>query len=390
MQAPNTDVPFTFLCSLFREVAQVENRPAKHAHPKGKQGESLALQIFKRWLTALHSKFGPLPSHSTAAILRLMFPEEDAKRRYMMQESRLIQKLSQCYGVDPSRFNEWDKFEGSGCLGDEIRVVLEKSNSRAPDYIGPLSILQVDRLLTELASLCAFSDGSIRSAKSSRTQTDIIRDLYRDMSPEDASYLTQIILRDLRPLLYPLPSMHPTAALIHFNTRAVSKLNKVEVLRAWDFSMLKAYRVQADFDRAAGGLASEPELGVVIQIPKSQKGQSCKHSLDFFRSCRRVWAETKYDGERAQIHVTMQSGQPRIKIFSKSKRDSTLDRKGVHDVIVQALGDKVRENVILDAEMVAFNGDCNFGESVILSTQLRKVFATIGPNRVVKSVLKDP
>lgn len=178
------------------------------------------------------------------------------------------------------------------------------------------------------------------------------------MSPEDASYLTQIILRDLRPLLYPLAETDSTAALTHYNTRAVTKLSKVEVMRAWDPSILRAYRVQADFDRAAEGLAFEPEFGVVIDVPKSQKGQGCRHSLDFLRSSRRVWAENKYDGERAQIHVMGRE----IKIFSKSKRDSTLDRKGIHDVIFQALGDNFTGSAILDAEMVAFDGDRVDGE----------------------------
>lgn len=44
-----------------------------------------------------------------------------------------------------------------------------------------------------------------------------------------------------------------------------------------------------------------------------------------------MWVETKYDGERAQIHVWFdEDGSPRIRIFSKSGRDSTLDRAGIH------------------------------------------------------------
>lgn len=48
-------------------------------------------------------------------------------------------------------------------------------------------------------------------------------------------------------------------------------------------------------------------------------------------SCDKIWAETKYDGERAQIHVKYdQTGEISIMIFSKSKRDSTMDRIAVH------------------------------------------------------------
>jgi len=108
-----------------------------------------------------------------------------------------------------------------------------------------------------------------------------------------------------------------------------------------------------------------------VQIPKSEKGQGCVHALEFLRGSSKVWAETKYDGERAQIHVEIRPDgtSSHITIFSKSKRDSTNDRNGVHTLIRSALGldgtcqrrrsgsYKVTQNVILDAEMVAFRGN---------------------------------
>jgi DNA ligase 4 len=103
------------------------------------------------------------------------------------------------------------------------------------------------------------------------------------------------------------------------------------------------------------------------------KGRDCHHALSFFRDSRRLWAETKYDGERAQIHVEiMPNIKPRITIFSKSKRNSTLDRRAIHDPILEALNlyhseghePKLKKNVILDAEMVACHGTDIDGSSV--------------------------
>ena len=103
-----------------------------------------------------------------------------------------------------------------------------------------------------------------------------------------------------------------------------------------------------------------------FKIPKSEKGRGCEHALNFLADSERVWAETKYDGERAQIHVQVnEDGSSYITIFSKSRRDSTLDRHAVHTIIRAALrltgtctsGCKVKQNVILDAEMVAFRGE---------------------------------
>jgi len=100
---------------------------------------------------------------------------------------------------------------------------------------------------------------------------------------------------------------------------------------------------------------ARPVVGQMVDVPKSRKGQTCKHALGFLKGSTKVWAETKYDGERAQIHVQLPpgGGPAKITIFSKSKRDSTEDRYAVHDIIREALGPGV-QHAILDAEMVAF------------------------------------
>lgn len=82
-----------------------------------------------------------------------------------------------------------------------------------------------------------------------------------------------------------------------------------------------------------------------------------------------MWAETKYDGERAQIHVEIFADRSsHITIFSKSGRNSTQDRYAVHSIIRKTLGlpdvhrpsagelGRTKLNIILDAEMVAWNG----------------------------------
>jgi DNA ligase 4 len=103
------------------------------------------------------------------------------------------------------------------------------------------------------------------------------------------------------------------------------------------------------------------------------KGQSCEHVLRQFKHAERVWAEVKYDGERTQIHVVIHpNGRSDITIFSKTGRNSTLDRLAVHDTIRRALGLPVGgadtwntqgrkniQNVVLEAEMVAFSNTRN-------------------------------
>ncbi|KAF8909426.1 hypothetical protein CPB84DRAFT_1766114 [Gymnopilus junonius] len=313
----------------------------------------------------------------------MLFPEEDVDRKYDIQEVRMTQLLAQCFGIGGKAFEKWSLEEASGCLGQELRVVLERFCPHPDGFISPLSLAEVDKLLDELASKSAYSHHSIRSKypiPCRRPRAAIISALFRHLSPEDASVLTQVILKDLRPLLYPLTEFHYTTALIKFNTASVRMLTKEHAMNTWDPSkrMSKFYRLRASLTDAAAFAEQSsgawhdisPSINLPVAIPKSEKAQGCDHALGFLEGSEKVWAETKYDGERAQIHVEIKDdNSSHITIFSKSRRDSTQDRHAVHHIIRRALRldsstpsrendlPIVRKNVILDAEMVAFKGD---------------------------------
>ncbi|KAF8892101.1 hypothetical protein BD779DRAFT_1510846 [Infundibulicybe gibba] len=366
-------VPFSFFCSLLREISQIPKRAT--SSNQNRSSSFPALEVFRRWISELHNRFSPVPPGTTAIVFRLLFPEEDARRKYHMQETTLAKALGQSLGLDPAHLDKWAADGSSGCLGEELKALLEASYPDMDGGISPLSILQVDHLLDELASHSGFSDISIRMMHSHtqrQPRSTILRALYHTLSPTDASFMTQIILKDLRPLVYPLGELHYTAALKQFNTKAVKILTKEHAMLAWDSSgwMIRAYRVRSSLDAAADGVERPvhdrdrlaPIIGIPVQIPKSEKGRSCGHALSYMTKSTGVWAESKYDGERAQIHVEISSdGSSRITIFSKSKRDSTMDRYAVHSGIRQSLGlsggtiPKVKQNIILDAEMVAFH-----------------------------------
>jgi len=119
-----------------------------------------------------------------------------------------------------------------------------------------LTISEVDTLLDELASKSGYTHTSIRSKYSQsqrRPRKAIIRALFRQLSPEDASILVQIILKDLRPLLYPLTEFHYTTALTRFDVASVKMLSKEHAMDVWDPSgfFLRYYRVCADITEAA-------------------------------------------------------------------------------------------------------------------------------------------
>ncbi|KAF8449063.1 DNA ligase/mRNA capping enzyme [Boletus edulis BED1] len=371
-------ITFSFFVSLLREIASIPARTTlSRAHKPNTSSSHSPRAVVHRWIEALRRNYSPLPRGATASVLRLLFPEDDTQRKFGLQETLLAQYLGQCldsstvFTRDAKQLKAWSQESASGCLGEEL---LKYAVPGTENAIGPKSLQEVDALLDELASTSLFSnksfhDGNASMSNTKRSKSAILRSLYDSLPATDAAYLTQIILKDLRPLLYPPPSAMTSHVLLAYNTRSKQVLTREQFMKAWDpsGSMIKMYKVRAKLDEAAMGfeaggtlVTAHPRWGVPVEIPKSAKGRSPLHALELLDTDGQIWAETKYDGERAQIHVRFcEDGQVKIAIFSKSKRDSTLDRISVHSIIKAALVGMEKQDVILDAEMVAFSDERN-------------------------------
>lgn len=95
--------------------------------------------------------------------------------------------------------------------------------------------------------------------------------------------MTQIILKDMRPVLYPLVETHTTKALLQYRSNALRMLSKWEVMNAWHPCMSRIYRVRATLDDAARAIESlpsvarlasdhhvfSPVLGIPIEVHRS-------------------------------------------------------------------------------------------------------------------------
>jgi DNA ligase-4 len=66
--------------------------------------------------------------------------------------------------------------------------------------------------------------------------------------------------------------------------------------------------------------------------------------------------ERKYDGEYCQIHIDLTRRPDCIQIFSKSGKDSTADKRGIHKTVVDCL--RIGQN------------DCKFSDRCILEGEL--------------------
>ena len=97
----------------------------------------------------------------------------------------------------------------------------------------------------------------------------MIKILYSSLSPTEASFLTQIILKDLRPVLYPSEETHYTAALKHQKSNSVVSLNMADALSVWDptLNALSRWRVVSSFEVALSNSDHGPTcVGNPLQV----------------------------------------------------------------------------------------------------------------------------
>lgn len=109
------------LTSLLREIARVSGNGSST------QATQPTLTTFRNWVQELNKRFFPVPQGTTATIFRLLFPEEDAQRKYDMQERTLGHELSHVFGTENQRYQTWNSESSTGCLGLEIQKSLEQA-----------------------------------------------------------------------------------------------------------------------------------------------------------------------------------------------------------------------------------------------------------------------
>lgn len=199
-----------------------------------------------------------------------------------------------------------------------------------------MTISEVDALLDQLAAWSSWSQLSQAPLDRPSPMT-ILRRLYRDsrMSPHALAVLTQVILRDLRPLTCPLPRLSFNrfdSLIMETITSAPEQLVLEKALHTWDPLMAKLYREgkgnidwcataaeetrareeATDADIPPGPIlginvkVSSPSCGMLLtfEIPKARgAGSRTDVALRGFYNgtmpmTPTVWAETKYDGYR--------------------------------------------------------------------------------------------
>ncbi|KAI9798667.1 MAG: hypothetical protein M1833_004656 [Piccolia ochrophora] len=279
-----------------------------------------------------------------------------------------------------------------------------------------VTIEQVDGALAALAQRCRFSSPAVRSHGAPQMKScpdDLLKPIYHRLQSREAKWLTRLLLKNYSSVLLPESYiMHRyhflLPELLQFQSTFDAAANLLRGPVVGGFPASPKGTKDEERYRLLASAELVPQMGVKVgranfvkarvRSSKRKNGtrlddtKSIKHCLQMAAS-RNMSLERKYDGEYCQIHVDLVKGAERIQIFSKSGKDSTLDRRGVHGSIVYKDYEHRRaclQDVVYEIEghsEVAWRERINFSTTPA-ANQLRKAFATGIASRWEGFVLK--
>lgn len=353
-------VTFNGICNLLESVEEVaKRRPRLRAD----QEKDCTQQVITNWFHQ-HRQALDDPNTNGAAILSVLLPHRRKDLVYALQPQSLSKKLATLLNFNHGQralFERWS--EGRhGDLGAYTAKAMKpwdgtfKSKSAIP-------IQRVETLLIQLASRCRFSDPATQKQRVQEFKTDAeLKKVINGLDSWEAKWLVRLILRE-----------HCTIA---WDERLV--------FSKYHFLLPQLLLFQNDFEAAFSmlrgdlkGYPSVPDpltehsmrieaskqlkaiVGIKVDRPTFYKAWSFSNCIKMTAS--RAWAaEVKYDGEYCEIHIKLEDAPNEIQIFSKNGKDSTRDRKALHQPIRDALrlgtpGCLIKRNCIVLGELVLYS-----------------------------------
>jgi DNA ligase 4 len=298
------------------------------------------------------------------AFLSCLFPERRPDRIYWLQHASLAKIIARSLLLGVTRKAELDQWQMSGFedLGQCVENVMRQAENPIAAHQA-VTLEEIDGVLNQIAARCRFSGRRIRRQRSAVDIENILGSLYRRVSSREAKWLTRMILKSYYPLVLPsnciLKQVHfLLPALLHFQDSLEAATTLLIETPLKLFPPKPAPDVQQMLkERALDYLT--PQVGTKVGRPDFCKARSIKHCCKMIGQ-RRMSLERKYDGEYCQIHINLTDASQPITIFSKSGRDSTMDRYALHSVLNNCLriGEsscKFHQYCIVEGEMVVWS-----------------------------------
>lgn len=346
---------FSAICELLQSL---ENDFKRKRHQKGPK------HIVNDWFDRNQESLDG--GVDLTALLSTLLPERRSDRVFCIKQKRLENIVVKSFGLGFSRIaqlREWEMQGADRDFGECVEAILRATPNVAEQDV---TVEDIDTTLHQLAAGRAFSSPAVRSAFQapippttlSKKEDDPLVALFRKFSARNAKWFTRLILKSFLPVVVPehlvysrCHSLLPTVMKIHDDFAVATRLL---AHRSGPDSVLDANVGVSEVPRFV-----KPQIGVKVGRQTWLKARSIKHCIEMGAGL--VSCEEKMDGEYCQIHVDLSKGQSGcIQIFSKSGKDSTMDRCGLHRAIRSSLrigrdDCRFRERCILEGEMVVYS-----------------------------------
>ncbi|KAH8652404.1 hypothetical protein BX600DRAFT_472501 [Xylariales sp. PMI_506] len=339
--------PFRYICDLLQDLDdEVQSR---------KKTTLTSKSIVEKWFRH-HRQRLDASTVDKCAVLSTLLPESRTDRVYGIQVTRLESIVNSALALGYSRAKELRRYHIPGLavdLGDCVESILKSTPN--PTRPTEVTVEEIDETLHNVAAACRFSSTSIRGSRVESFPASTNQELghfYQRLSARDAKWFTRLVLKNYEPVV-----LQENTILRNYHA-LLPQILKVrgDLLGATQF-LQNAHLESYNFVDIAAAL--KPTLGIKVGRQTWLKGRSIKHCMDMGGQ-RQISCEQKLDGEYCQIHIDLRKAFNPIQIFSKSGKDSTQDRKGLHQAIRESLqlGTKqcpIKVGCILEGELVVYS-----------------------------------
>ncbi|EER41028.1 ATP-dependent DNA ligase domain-containing protein [Histoplasma capsulatum H143] len=338
---------FSYVCDLFTSL---ENNLTLRASTASRHRNPDVATI-ANWFSQ-HGKQIHGGETDRLALLSCLFPERRPERVFGLKEPSLVKIIGRCLLLGISRRQALDSYKicGNGDLGQCVERVMRQAENDNPEDSG-VTVEDIDTVLNHIASRCRFSGPDVRRRRTAAGVNEVLGPILRHLTSCEAKWLIRIILKDLSPLTLParliLQNFHfllPDLLLLQDSLGAAVALLSRDPMKRFP------WRPDPDYAKLLA-----PSLFLVYLLTLEGIKHCCKMA-----GKRTMSVERKYDGEYCQIHVDLSKGSGCIQIFSKSGKNSTMDRVGIHSTVKECLrigkvGCKISRNCILEGELLVWS-----------------------------------
>ena len=372
---------FVQLCNLLSALETLSKRdpPLLSVHRQQRYRETI-----KQWFTSHHVSINSTDL-DLVTLLSALFPGKRTDRVYAIKLKSLTKLLKRCLCLGKDRSDMLDQWQkpGRGNLCDCVERALRQAEF-PKQSANPITLEQVDDALATIAGKCRFSGPKVRGLKDSFREAEGGREVqktlgqtYQRMQSREAKWFTRMILKDYSAInlsegmvYHYLDVRLPTAMQMYDNFEAA-----ISELRGLPASQMADFNKGALTPRYANDAhLLQPRIGVKLGPPRWVKAKGgVKHAVSVVAG-RTMSVERKHDGEYCQIHIDMSKGEDCVQIYSKKCKDSTSDRRGVHQAIKDSLrigqsGCGFTGKCILEGELLVW---CDKTKGILEYHKLRK------------------